>query len=795
MLIDKLNDNNLIICPNVLKKSIIQEINASDRLISYKIMDINEFMENYFFTYTKKTIFYLINKYNLNYEIALEYISSFYYLENKEYKNKKLNDLVMIKKELIDNNLLVFNDFFKYYLENISIYLYGYDNIDEFYLNIFNNYSNFNHIKLNNNEKEHIIYEFDDIEDEIAYVCHDIKNKLDQNIPVDKIKLVSLSSEYNEPLKRIFKWCHIPVELNEKVSLYDISIGKLVLELIKENNSFDDIIKILEEESDNNVINQIINIFNEYIDFDVEVKLLYDMVEYDLKHTYIKNTKRKNVIDVVDLLELSKDDYAYLLGFNKENYPVIYKDEEFINDNMKEELKLFTSNQKNINSLYDLKLKLNQDTNLIITSKLKTAFNQYNQCILANDDNFKTINNPDINLSVSNYYNQIVLAKEYDNYYKFGIYSDSLDKLRSNYKLEEYRSYDNRFNGINIDELHDYIKKPFTISYSTIDNYYRCGFRYYLSNILKIDYENVDDFYMNIGNIFHYVLSKCFDNNFDFDKVWNEEANKYEFTFSKLVLLDKLKSELKYDIEIIKKHKNYSYFDSYLYEKRFQIQISNLKNIPVNFVGIVDKISYLEENGKTYAAIIDYKTGTLPSDLNNIIYGIGMQLPIYLYFLKHSNIFNNLSVVGFYLQKIINKEMKRDTTKTLDELKENALKLVGYSIDNESILEKFDFTYNESQMIQGLKTKKEGFYAYSKVLSGKQMDEINNIVDTKIKEATNNILDGKFDINPKKIGKDIVGCEFCSYRDICYKTEKDVVELKKHSNLDFLGGDTDAKLD
>lgn len=300
---------------------------------------------------------------------------------------------------------------------------------------------------------------------------------------------------------------------------------------------------------------------------------------------------------------------------------------------------------------------------------------------------------------------------------------------------------------------------------------------------------------MNIGNIFHYVLSKCFESDFDFEKVWDQEASKYEFDFSKLVLLDKLKKELKFDIEIMKKHKKYSYFDSYFYEKRIQIPIPNLKNIPVNFVGVVDKISYLEENNKTYAAIIDYKTGTLHSDLNNIIYGIGMQLPIYLYFIKRSNLFNNLNIVGFYLQKIINKEIKKDSSKTVEEVKENALKLVGYSTDNKEILEKFDFTYQDSQMIQGLKTKKDGFYAYSKVLSEKQMDEIDYIVDTKIKDATNKILDGNFDINPKKIGKDIIGCEYCSYRDICYKTDKDIVELKKYSNLDFLGGDSNANLD
>jgi len=386
----------------------------------------------------------------------------------------------------------------------------------------------------------------------------------------------------------------------------------------------------------------------------------------------------------------------------------------------------------------------------------------------------------------------MTLAKELDKFNKYGILSETLKILIPSYETLEYRTYDNSFDGINNSNLLSSLKNPFNLSYSTVDEYYRCSFRYYISNILKIKEVNIDEFYMNIGNIFHYVLSKCFDNDFDFDKYWNEEASKYEFTFEKLILLEKLKNELKYDIEILKKHKTYTSFNESLYEKRFSIPIKNNKNINVNFVGIVDKINYLKDNNRTLVSIIDYKTGTLPSNLNNIIYGIGMQLPIYLYFVKRSNLFPNIEIVGFYLQKIINKDMKATSGKTINELKENALKLVGYSTDNEEILEKFDITYSDSQMISSLKKKKEGFYAYSKILSNKQMNNLDKLVDEKIKEATTNILDGKFDINPKKIDKDIVGCEFCSYRDICFKREENYQELEKHKNLDFLGGDDNA---
>lgn len=43
----------------------------------------------------------------------------------------------------------------------------------------------------------------------------------------------------------------------------------------------------------------------------------------------------------------------------------------------------------------------------------------------------------------------------------------------------------------------------------------------------------------------------------------------------------------------------------------------------------------------------------------------------------------------------------------------------------------------------------------------------------------------KFDINPKRVGKDNIGCSFCKYSDICFMKEEDVVLLDEHNNLDF----------
>ena len=76
-------------------------------------------------------------------------------------------------------------------------------------------------------------------------------------------------------------------------------------------------------------------------------------------------------------------------------------------------------------------------------------------------------------------------------------------------------------------------------------------------------------------------------------------------------------------------------------------------------------------------------------------------------------------------------------------------------------------------------TTNNGFYKYSKVLTGEEMDEMAILADNMIDKAIDGILDCDFDINPKVINGENVSCSFCEYRDICYLREKDKVYINK----------------
>ena len=43
-----------------------------------------------------------------------------------------------------------------------------------------------------------------------------------------------------------------------------------------------------------------------------------------------------------------------------------------------------------------------------------------------------------------------------------------------------------------------------------------------------------------------------------------------------------------------------------------------------------------------------------------------------------------------------------------------------------------------------------------------------------------------FDINPKRINGELVGCQFCNFKDVCFRKEEDIVDLEYTKLEDIL---------
>ncbi len=785
--LDNITDNTLLIIPNHLKEKVLRKLNNNNKLINIKILSFEELKKHFYFDYQDDALLYLMDKYHYKYEVSKILIENMYYVDNKEYKSDKLNHLVNLKQELLNQNLLKENPLFSLFISNKNIIIYGYDYIDSFYQKILNNFKKVKVIPLDKiPDCELVSYQASDIYEEVNFVFSKIAKLIDSGIDINKIKITNVDDSYSHILKVISNFYNIPLSLPSKTSFLATTLGKRFITYLNNGTNLSSVIEKYQEENeiDPRLMQRIISTCNRFIDLDYPYPTIKASLLATLKKVNIPLSHLAKEIEVVPFYDntFDNDEYIFLMNFNQGSSPLIYKDEDYISDNLKLELQLDNVNIKNskvkeafINKLYSI-------NNLTISYKLKSISEEYYPSNLIKELNILD-QKIELDTSYSLKYSTISLGMMLDELIKYDIVNDKLDLYYNNINIP-YRQYDNKFTGIDPLSLKNKLNNNLILSYTSIDNYYRCAFRYYISNILKLDkYE--ETFNTLVGNLFHYLLSICLKDNFSFDKEWDNYLQDKKLLVNEQFFLIKLKEELKLIITEVKRlHQETGLTDSLL-EQKITIDKSN-SDINVTFIGIVDKIMYKNIDGKDLITIIDYKTGNPSINLFNTIYGIDMQLPIYLYLVKYSTLFSNPSFVGFYLQKILHGEINKSKGKTYLEQKKDNLKLTGYSTSNENILERFDPTYENSEFIKSMKLTSKGFYSYAKVIEDEKIDLLINLVSDKINDAIKEISKAKFTINPKRIGQELTGCLYCKYKDLCYMKEEDIVNLKEYHDLSFL---------
>ena len=761
--------NKIIICPNEEKLNILNKLSINNTLHNYKFMTINEFIDNYYFTYNNDALYYLMNKYNYDIDVCKVYLSNLYYIDiNKKYKNKKLSLLQQLKQELINNNLLVFNNAFKAYIKGKEIEVINYYDLDKYQEKILGN------IEIPNTKLNTKVYEFKSIEEELNFVCIEIIKLLNKGIDINKIYLSNVTEEYNYILSKIFSYYKIPININFKDSIFSTPTVKEYLN----TNKLD-----LENESKITINKKIINIIKDIpLDDDISKKILIDK----LKNTYIPNTKLMNAVNVKDLgkYTFNDDEYVFVLGFNLDSLPKTYKDINYLTDKDKEEVELYDTLYLNRREKEKIRYLLSRIKNLTISYKLSSPFQKYYPSNLINDLNLEVIKNYNSNLNYSNTYNKILLGEYLDNYNLYGEINDNLKILNSNYDIN-YNSYSNQYTGINVDKYHENLAYPLRISYTSLNNYNECKFKYYINNVLKLN-EYTDTFQAFIGSMYHYILTLYKKNNFNLDIEFNNYLEKRDLSLKEKLLLVKIKKDLIELINILNKQQSLTKYDNELYEKKVLIPLRT--DISVEFIGFIDKIMYYKNMDDTYFSIIDYKTGSIDTNIELMKYGLHMQLPVYLYLINYSDIISNPIFTGIYYQNILfnyptwSKNLGKD-------LKERYL-LKGYSTDKTDILERFDITYKDSELIKSMKYNPDkGFGPYTKLIDDNTMFNMIKFVDKHIKDKTEEILNADFKIDPKVYDGKNISCRFCTFKDLCFMKSNDIKYLDKVEDLDFLGGD------
>ena len=99
-------------------------------------------------------------------------------------------------------------------------------------------------------------------------------------------------------------------------------------------------------------------------------------------------------------------------------------------------------------------------------------------------------------------------------------------------------------------------------------------------------------------------------------------------------------------------------------------------------------------------------------------------------------------------------------------------------------------------MILILILKDGEFYNYSKVYTDSEFDILLSYIDDNIKKIINSIEECDFKIDPKRYitakPSDIVGCEFCPFKEVCYVNAKDIKILKETTYEELMGDNNEV---
>ncbi len=761
----------ILISPPSMKLQLLKELDQSKNFFPIRFMSLAEFQKKYFFDYDKRALVYLADTYSISPKLAQEYLEKMIYLEYFKEDSKTIQTLRRMKQDLDEKKLIFQDAFFLSSLPRYHLVFYGYDYYLKEEFKMIEELKEKTTVEVilpfQNPKKPLTVWKFSTMEEEISYVFEEISSLIEQGVSPSSIKLSGITEEYEDSLERLAKFYHLPLSLSPKTSLYETLVGKKVLQLLQEGKTFDEILLAIDGSPE---ANQIVPIFNSYL-FVQSSFSCFPFIEEDMKNTYLEVPHQTVEIEIVSLSHFleQEDIYVFILGFNHGSFPKTYKDDDFLSDDQKRKIGFSTSDEKNkhekealLNHLYGL-------SHCMISYKEKTSFEEAHPSFLIQEEGMMIKEGENKKIHYSMEYDQLKLTSFLDQYIQYGKKNPMLEVYYSNLSIP-YGSYRSSYQKIDSQKLQQFLNQKLTLSYSALDRFFHCPFRYFLSDILKLDFSE-DRLQQKEGNVFHHVLSQAFLDDFDFEESYSKELASYKLDKKEQFYFRKLKKELQFLIDVIQEQNRKLGFRKTFYEEKISLPISS--SISVTLVGILDKI-YVDEKNH-FVSIIDYKTGNAEMDLKMIPYGFDLQLPIYLYLIRNSQKFSSYQVMGIYLQKVL-APLKVDVLDLEAEKKEN-LKLQGYTLDREDLLECWDSTYENSEVIKSLKKTKNGWYHYAKLLSEEEMNQFYLEVEEKIKYALSEILQADFSIRPKLIDGKKVGCTYCKFQDICYRREEDFVRL------------------
>lgn len=336
------------------------------------------------------------------------------------------------------------------------------------------------------------------------------------------------------------------------------------------------------------------------------------------------------------------------------------------------------------------------------------------------------------------------------------------------------------------------------ISASRLEDFYNCSFRYFCKFGLGARPRTKAEMDpMQRGTLIHYVLEtilsdygskrlsqmqeneikaivdRCVSEYFE-NEMGNAADLSIRFKYNYLRL-----SKLIYSVII---HLAQEFSESDFEAKAFELDIDRDGSVKPEIIqlddggtvqirGSVDRVDAFEKDNQKYIRVVDYKSGNKAFNLSDIMYGLNLQMFVYLFSLSEdkSSAYSGIPSGVLYMhssRNVFSFDSRKEAAEHINSEEASSFKMKGIVIS--------DF---DGEIAMAMEHGLEGKYIPVKMkkngeLSGQlaeleELGQIHKKINSLISQMGMDLHMGKIGRNPVKNKNHKNTCEFCDYSDVC----------------------------
>ena len=352
-------------------------------------------------------------------------------------------------------------------------------------------------------------------------------------------------------------------------------------------------------------------------------------------------------------------------------------------------------------------------------------------------------------------------------------------------------------------------KNDMTLSASQVESFHLCKFEYFIKYGLRVKERRpakIDS--LEYGTLMHFIFESFFKNHRDDDfttideDMISAEVSLYmdEYAATHLGGTDNKpprfmylyyrmkRTAIKIVLRLVEEFSQSKFRPSDFELKigedipAYTLKVSDKINVCIK--GSVDRVDVMEEKGKKYIRVVDYKTGTKKYSLSDVLYGINLQMLIYMSAINSKGekyYDSDLQVAGVLYTPAVSPTVSINTQKDLASAKSKAnreCRMHGIILD-------------DIDVVKGMESDAKGVYIPVSVKDDALVDSSGCLatleqfgalfaqVDKAVSQMALSLSSGDVSATPAKGEYD--ACKWCPYMSVCgYKDTDPCIQVEKY---------------